>query len=625
MKKHKNQAINKNNSYRSLFLYALLIGFLFTLSLSSSCAFLGHKKHKTSSLPSEREQKEGLARALSGRGKTVGKAIEKGEELADDLLESVGAFFSRFSSKAKHIEHSKFNTSWKEWGENILQRSLTETEAKALSDAYYIRYFTPENARPFRPPIQKDLVELVNFTDNDIKNLLLKERKWILNQAGFTDEEIDLLLLSDTQYKNMFDKERHINKQSNTLYEIPLNDKLPPEIQALVKPLDESRQHLRESLEAGELKEGVSPYVVVQLHKNIIKMPYKIVKINSPNEITVQGLDGELKTLIDFHILPIIQRRDMPDHLIDIASPEVSQLFAAIGSNRRRVSIEELNLPQKRDLPPPPYSFYGPEYRAGWSQIQEGIAFAKAIRELDPPPNPYKTHIEWFVPQIPNHIENARQILRQLQKPEELPDLLLSSDNFMPLDKIRDMLKKIDLLEQQALKTIREEQVTYSWWLNFNSELITTTVPRVNENNQMYLDDLSYVTNYFPINIFLPIKPTDSKNLGIMSMNRSYQNNIAPIEISSTPFASYDGVFNNSLGFYTHDIQHAITNFRRRPKYDYLSFPLREAEKTHLQFMDSLEREERIQMENIYFLTTHEGFRVWKLYDWRAMISGSNI
>ena len=622
---------------KPLFLYALLA--FFSLSLPSSCAFLGHKKHKVSSLPSEKEQKENLGRALSGRGTFAKGAREKGEEVVDNLLEGFRAFFRKLGgSKATSIEYPKFNAQWKVWGENILQRGLTEIEAKALSDAYYIKYFLPGNDLYYLNQIAQSN-ELRNFTNNDIKNLFLRERKWILNQAGFTEKEINFLLEGNDDLYVPFDS-------ADNLIDLAMRNSRQPydrddPWRTKFHYSNKASEQLRESLENGELKEGINPFIMITGSDEYSPyLPYKIIKINDHYNITVQGLNEEPKVLTHFsigHLVPTESYQFFKR--VDIASPEVSQLFAAMGSNRRRVTIEELNLPRKKDLPPPPSS-YGPEYTAGWTQIQEGIAFARGIRKLDPPPNPYKTHIEWFVPQISDHIEYARQGLRQLERDlneKSKEEIIAKWSNYWS-DEIQQLSEKekngaenliegvanerkeymryafdlLNELEEDTLKVIREEQVTYQYWIDLNiqlSDLFSNYVLYLKDEYSVFIANLM---NDFPLTIALPMRsPAQKKGLGIMSLNKANQNGVAPAELTTRPVNIYDNKAGTAARFFLHDLHtHGVLLARTHNGLFLEHVPIKESEKIHLEFMNSLEGEERMLMENIYFLTNHEDLRL---------------
>ena len=110
--------------------------------------------------------------------------------------------------------YSKINQDPKREAESLLERTLTEREAQALVNAYNATYFLPKDLAYLKEP----------------------EKKWILKEAGFSKEEIDLILFYEllSNPSDALDRPQEIliqkildgtvpAKENNWVYDIGLN------------------------------------------------------------------------------------------------------------------------------------------------------------------------------------------------------------------------------------------------------------------------------------------------------------------------------------------------------------------------------------------------------------------
>ena len=199
------------------------------------------------------------------------------------------------------------------------------------------------------------------------------------------------------------------------------------------------------------------------------------------------------------------------DYYVYAGAPEISQIFTSYRSKRKTLSMKELNFPENRP-PDPELKNIGPKYTNGWFEIQEQIAFGKALRNLKTLPHPHKTHIEYFALKIPVHIDYIRNGITQ-------------SIDLNAKEK-QTALYRLDQLEQEARQAVREKTVTYVWWLTFNLNLARVISGK--EILEQTNNKLSEHIAHFPVALILP---TIEGNLGKATLSRAFSNRIMPIGI----------------------------------------------------------------------------------------------
>ena len=540
-----------------------------------------------------------------GRGHLIREFAEGGREMA----ENISKWLFRRGSKAKKatysdIEETIINSEWKRWGESIIGRALNEIEAKALSNAHYIAYLNP-NPR-----------------------LIEKEKTWILRTAGFKKEEIQhLLTVQDSPLQSM----EYLKRPTYQTFCFNPDS----------CPFTLAHRWLEESFKKGELIkgdffEGPDVYIVDD------NKPFNIYEILEfkPDDHTGYNITVLDENMIEETIFASFRsaKDSRMDFVPQLAHPEVRKIFSAKRSHLDVLETRRLNISFEGRKIPEPQDFSDPKYTAGWDNIEEQIAFAKALRALDSPPHPTKTHIEWFADQAPEHIAYIRQALMRLHRQsrekseddiltEWLHDIGQKKDFFTDSELLNDIqtvlfwtedetlqaLHQLGRLEAAAVQATREQSVTYQWWLEFNIELSNI----LNKGLKKYpITNRREAIKYFPYKIFIPVMSPGKHELGIMSISRAYTENVFPLELTNRPISieyEADGLrytLRNTREFFAHDLVH--TSFKRRAfGFTYMASPLKQAEQAHIRFMDNLpwkgsEGEERRELESHYFGIIHE-------------------
>ena len=194
------------------------------------------------------------------------------------------------------------------------------------------------------------------------------------------------------------------------------------------------------------------------------------------------------------------------EYYIHVGVPEISQIFTAYRSKRKTLSMKELNLPENKLIEPETEKL-GPKYTKGWFEIQEQIAFGKALRNLKIPPHPHKTHIEYFALKIPLHINYIRNGIAR--------------SKVFGIEEKQTVLHRLSQLEQEAHQAIREKAVTYVWWLKFNMNLarVMSGEEIQERTKEDYFHSLYTNIAHFPIVLTLP---TIEGVLGTATLNRAF-------------------------------------------------------------------------------------------------------
>ena len=257
-------------------------------------------------------------------------------------------------------------------------------------------------------------------------------------------------------------------------------------------------------------------------------------------------------------------------------NPELKEIFEVLSSTRKKITSNELNLPPKtKEEKLLREQGYGPAYTRGIDESNEWIAVAKGLRNLNA--NAYITHIEYFADKIPEYIEYIRKAVMSLDLPGK-----------------REKLDKIRRLEKQAKKRLKDEGVTYSWWVQFNYELVS-----VIGSSPFAQYDISAVVSFFPLSILMP---TVIGEVGIMAINRMGLHGVDPVGMV-TDYRRVDAMGEVSpQTFFVHDIGHAISRIMKRARASYNSQLYEEL----MEMVKSLPVEKRKNMEFAYFMLMHE-------------------
>ena len=245
------------------------------------------------------------------------------------------------------------------------------------------------------------------------------------------------------------------------------------------------------------------------------------------------------------------------------------QIFAAYLSDRKILSLEELNLQMEISVDPDS-SNIGESIHY---EIREQIAFARAIRRLAKPPHPHNTHIEYLALKIPSRIEYARKILA-VERDKE--------NSSRDIDMIQQAFSTLKDLEDQALSAIQQNKVSYVYWLAFNHNLASLVsfrgfltgsevfksefdaglamVGAASEGIKSQREILknsavARVVAHFPYRITLPINVWKGE-FKEKSLAYAVLHNVRPVGVSSNELEDFELLGNTSFGFLNHDFYH---------------------------------------------------------------------
>ena len=225
------------------------------------------------------------------------------------------------------------------------------------------------------------------------------------------------------------------------------------------------------------------------------------------------------------------------------------------------------------------------EMSQGLDEAYKMNHFADYLRKSNV--NPYKTHIEDFSNQIPEHIRFVREGLKGHRN-------------------AANRVKALDKLVLEASKKQKEKGVTYAWWLQWNFKL-TSLLDETPLASHSFDETL---IKAFPDFVVLPT----FEDIGAMAINKSVSENVFPLGIVNKP-TSADGEKLEPIDFFQHDEGHARTiidthskNEGRLP-YGKESFI---ANKEFYEKIQNLPTAQQTQVETVYFFMTHED---GKLYD----------
>ena len=248
------------------------------------------------------------------------------------------------------------------------------------------------------------------------------------------------------------------------------------------------------------------------------------------------------------------------------------------------------------------------DYISGIDSANYMLKLGKKLRESNI--DLARTHIEDFVLLVPLHIEFARQSL-------EAQNIELS-----------ERLNILNNFRKEAERRIKNQAVTYQWWLVWNFRLIILLTPKtlripfmihIGGNLDWWLNgesatkavmsvnmkqnsgttfNLQMLVNRFPETIALPT----INDLGIIAMNRVFSvDGVFPLGIIGT-IKKADGREMNPKQFFHHDISHSglIKNFKKD------ALLIKQFHDYFIQHVHSFSAKEQEQLEFIYFMAIHE-------------------
>ena len=162
-------------------------------------------------------------------------------------------------------------------------------------------------------------------------------------------------------------------------------------------------------------------------------------------------------------------------------------------------------------------------------EADQMVNLAQKLRNLQI--NPRMTHIPEFADDIPKHIELIEEGIRKSGKDGE------------------EMLKTLADLKKEALEKIRNQEVTYAWWLEWNSSL--ARIEYGNQGNPLNRT-LNEAIDSFPDIILLPT----TSDLGITAMNRDISQRVFPLALQNKTVL-VDGKSYDPFDLFYHDVAHA--------------------------------------------------------------------
>ena len=305
-------------------------------------------------------------------------------------------------------------------------------------------------------------------------------------------------------------------------------------------------------------------------------------KLSSTEQIDQKKLDKPLK-----NIFRSTKPQDSQYTSLQLENPEFEAVFSAVSSTRKKISSDELDLPPSTNrVAQLAEQGYKASYTEGLDQMNEWAAVRRRIQELKA--NPRTTHIEYFADQIPNHIAHIRKGLDSLADESK-----------------NSQLKTLKKLEEEAQEAIRDEEVTYEWWLKFNTKLTDVMAGKGLEENSYFSmisksqeDPLSF----FPLTLIVPtIKGED---IGIMAFNRAASEGVYPVGVINKNTAVADQRKLDPIDFLEHDLGHSSTTGNQ--SFRGYSAGHRLFHKRLLKNIENLPPEERKKAEAIYFIMAHE-------------------
>lgn len=271
---------------------------------------------------------------------------------------------------------------------------------------------------------------------------------------------------------------------------------------------------------------------------------------------------------------------DSPINQIIRGDPHQLQLIhTALKSTRQKVSHEDIRLSTIKEEQAFRDNGFSSFYTRGLDEVHKNISLANQLRKLEV--NPYTTHIEPLAEAALSHVEFMRRGIN-IETKEGL-----------------EQKKALDTLRRRAKRAIKNETVTYQWWLRFNYALsaIFSKERKLNRHQKEYIDKF---VPHFPANILMP---TIIGEMGIIALNRAAAEGVLMIGLTNQGKRVHNRIF-EPIKFFVHDLEHSAV---------LMGINYMDANVTHKQFYDQLTQEtsnlpakKRKDVELIHFILMRE-------------------
>ena len=113
---------------------------------------------------------------------------------------------------------------------------------------------------------------------------------------------------------------------------------------------------------------------------------------------------------------------------------------------------------------------FKPSYYAGVDQAREFNRVHEYLREIQA--DLERTHISYFADQVEKTISDFERGLRKQKNITEDPEYDIKDPNFL-----EKRLEVLEAFKREARKRVENQDVTYEWWINFNTKLSILATP----------------------------------------------------------------------------------------------------------------------------------------------------
>ena len=375
---------------------------------------------------------------------------------------------------------------------------------------------------------------------------LIREKASILQKAGFSKQEIRLLMESGIVWTQNFTAE-----------------------DMLIKNLQERGSHEEARKRREDIYYTMSGIGIARIHKvlkeNDSSFEVSVEFLNLPNY-----LHKEIISKNPLALSPILYRS---------IHPATQVLFEATKGAKKEVSREDIKLsPPTHEAEKLHQQGYGPAWTKGIDQLNEWVEVRRQLQNLRA--NPRTTHIPYFADQIEAHLTFTTKGLGNISQQQQ---------------------KQLVNLKKRAKKAISKKKVTYEWWIEFNvqlSDMLSYNFDSPSARMDFMVEGLF---SQFPLRMAIP---TTQGEIGIIAFNRAYSEGIYPLGLVNQP-KEVDNVVHNPYQFFHHDIIHTWSNIFG-PTIGQYSLGHKLRHKKMLALMENLPKEKRKQAELVYFISIHE-------------------
>ena len=300
---------------------------------------------------------------------------------------------------------------------------------------------------------------------------LIREKASILQKAGFSKQEIRLLMESGIVWTQNFTAEKR-----------------------LIQNLQERREDTYFIIGNRTVQE------TARIHK--------VLKENDSSfEVVVESLN-----LPGYLYKRTIPKNYKVDHFFSHRSihPATQVLFEATQGAKKEVSREDIKLsPPTHEAEKLQQQGYGPAWTKGIDKLNEWVEVRRQLQDLRA--NPRTTHIPYFADQIEGHLTFATKALEPMSEQTK---------------------QHLANLQKQAKKAISKKKVTYEWWIEFNFLLgdvlsYRSDIPSIIPESMM-----AGLFSQFPLQMAVP---TTQGEIGIITFNRAHSEGIYPLGLISQP------------------------------------------------------------------------------------------